>query len=199
MNLSLSQHSSELISSGVAGESAALDGVAGEPIEPGFIARVLSPYRHHCTYLKRAWFEQGADGDDGLHGLVMHGEFGIGESCYIDDTGHFNAVEFNICYNQVCYLYLAHCIRNGLVEELDHYDLAGFYDKQLSNVLIVDMSSRYKSVLNPRKFYGEFRIRSARRSSRATLLKTGIAFRDDSKVRCLGEVSLAVMHPTVAM
>jgi hypothetical protein len=26
---------------------------------------------------------------------------GIAESCYIDSTGHFNAVEFQICANQL--------------------------------------------------------------------------------------------------
>ncbi|MGW6540873.1 FcoT family thioesterase [Streptomyces sp. NPDC055051] len=50
----------------------------------------------------------GADGRP----LTGSGMFTIPEPCYIDDTGHFNAVEFNICYNQLAYYTLAAMIRD---------------------------------------------------------------------------------------
>ena len=40
--------------------------------------------------------------DAGL--ISAKGRFSIPDSCYIDDTGHFNAVEFNICFNQLAYV-----------------------------------------------------------------------------------------------
>ena len=70
-------------------------------IGPEFLSRVLKPYREHCCYLKSANFQHHKTG--GIQGLTLHGQFSIDDSCYIDDTGHFNAVEYNICFNQIAY------------------------------------------------------------------------------------------------
>ena len=50
--------------------------------------------------------------------IVGKGRFSIPESCYIDDTGHFNAVEFNICYNQLAYVLFAGVIDAGLMHKV---------------------------------------------------------------------------------
>jgi hypothetical protein len=44
----------------------------------------------------------------------------IPESCYIDDTGHFNAVEFNICFNQLAYVLFGKCVDAGILQKLRH-------------------------------------------------------------------------------
>ena len=35
--------------------------------------------------------------------------------CCIDDTGHFNSVEFHICYNQTLYYTVAKSVQERLV------------------------------------------------------------------------------------
>ena len=81
-------------------------------ISKDFIDDILKPYRKHAQYLKSAELTHFQDKcscatkgkDAGL--ITAKGRFSIPESCYIDDTGHFNAVEFNICFNQLAYVCL---------------------------------------------------------------------------------------------
>src|SRR5882757_9200074 len=63
-----------------------------------FTAEILKPYRAHAKYLKSAEITQFSEravqdstSDESL--VTGIGRFSIPESCYIDDTGHFNAVE----------------------------------------------------------------------------------------------------------
>ncbi|HVI45039.1 MAG TPA: FcoT family thioesterase [Chitinophaga sp.] len=162
-------------------------------IEGSFLNRILIPYRDHCRYLKEAFFLY--EPERGAEGLTLTGNCAIDESCYIDDTGHFNAVEFNICYNQMAYTFLGHTIRYGLIPELAAYDLPLFFEKQLSHVLISRLSSRYASQLNPRSFKGTFGISSATVKSKCIFINTWCSFSDEHSGKSDGEITLAVLHP----
>lgn len=162
-------------------------------IDKAFLARVLVPYRQHCCYLKKAYFEQ--QQGLGVQGLLMNGEFAIPESCYIDDTGHFNAVEYNICYNQIAYLHLGHCIQQGLIPELSEYDGETFFKKQLSHFLIATLSSGFQSFINAKHFYGTFGIYSIKKTAKCTFMKTYCYFHDDQQGKSKGEVTLAILKP----
>src|SRR6185437_12588121 len=87
-------------------------------------AEILKPYRQNATYLKSAEITQVCDkstiapGTQDQRLVTGKGCFAIPESCYIDDTGHFNAVEFNICYNQLAYVLFAGCIEAGLMHKV---------------------------------------------------------------------------------
>ncbi|WP_239649826.1 FcoT family thioesterase [Methylocucumis oryzae] len=162
-------------------------------IEQDFLLKVLNPYRDHCRYLKRAYFEQHEN--QGVPGMLMKGEFSIDRSCYIDDTGHFNAVEYNICYNQIAYLHLGYCIKHGLIPELGLYNQESFFEKQLSHFLIANISSGFQSLLNAKHFYGTFGIHSLKKTSKCTFIKTYCYFYDDEVGKSKGEVMLAILHP----
>lgn len=162
-------------------------------VHDDFLAKVLKPYREHCYYLKSANFQH--QEEKGVQGLTMNGQFAIGESCYIDDTGHFNAVEYNICFNQIAYLHLAHCIENGLIPELDGFQLDSFFDKQLSHFLIARITSSFQDFINARHFYGTFGIDSIKKTSKCTFIKTYCLFFDDEKGKSKGEVTLAIINP----
>lgn len=162
-------------------------------IDNTFLQKVLQPYRLHCQYLKRAYFQE--QEDQGVQGLVLNGEFSIPDSCYIDDTGHFNAVEFNICYNQMTYAHLSHSIIHGLIPELGDFDESAFFEKQLSHFLIVNLNSSFQSMLNAKHFYGSFGIHSLKRTSKCTFIKTYCHFHDDYAGKCKGEITLAVLRP----
>jgi len=86
------------------------------------LADILRPYRPHARYLKSAEitaFRAKAADDKSKTALVTAGgRFSIPESCYIDDTGHFNAVEFNICFNQLAYVAFGKCLEANILKNL---------------------------------------------------------------------------------
>lgn len=161
-----------------------------------FLASVLKPYRKHCQYLKRATIHfDSPDQPPSWESMTSRGEFSIDQSCYIDDTGHFNAVEFNICYNQLAYVHLAYCIQQQIMPALAAFDLATFYEKQLSNYLIGSISSHYRAQINPRHFMGEVKVNSARSRPKLSILNTTCSFTDETGGSSYGEVKLAVLSP----
>ncbi|MEM9385513.1 MAG: FcoT family thioesterase [Pseudomonadota bacterium] len=163
-------------------------------IEGAFIDRVLEPYRDHCRYLQGAYVVKTANADAG-NAFACEGAFSIPKSCYIDDTGHFNAVEFNICYNQLAYVFLARGIELGFIPELGHFTLDSFHEKKLSNFLIMDIRSRYSAPIDASMFQGRVEIVSARSSRKCVILKMACTFRDAGAGRAKGEVTLGILHP----
>ena len=155
--------------------------------------QILKPYRQHTTYLQKASYT--INTDNAVQGLTIKGEFKIGDSCYIDDTGHFNAVEFNICYNQLAYVHLGHSIKQGLIPALSGFGDGLFFQKQLSHFLIANLNSSYRRQLNSDHFYGEFGIKELTIKEKCTFIKTYINFYDDGKGKSEGEVTLAVLKP----
>ncbi len=162
-------------------------------IEDDFLGQVLKPYHLHSRYLKRATFQQ--SDNFAVQSLIMTGEFAIPESCYIDDTGHFNAVEYNISFNQICYVHLAHCIKNQLIPELSDYNIETFWEKQLPNVLIAKLASSYQSQMNAKHYYGTYGIHTIKKTAKCTFVKTYCHFHDDGNGKSTGEVTLAILPP----
>ena len=161
-------------------------------VRQDLLARILVPYKEHCRYLQRAWCEQPEDGADHLVRLV--GELAIPESCYIDDTGHFNAVEFNISYNQLIYTLLGHCVERGLLADLAGMGLEEYLVRQLPDVLIHRFESRFRRPMQARAFRGQVDITETSQRRRFVLVKTTCAFEDDAGGNSLGEVSLAILQ-----
>ncbi len=121
------------------------------------LTEALVPYRSHCKYLKTCSLEYipvraGVSPDVSEASLLAEGECAIEESCYIDSTGHFNAVEFQIVCNQIMYAMFAESVRLGLVRSFSALDLPGYWERRLSNVLITNVNSVFRRVIDPRKF-----------------------------------------------
>jgi hypothetical protein len=165
-----------------------------------FTAEVLKPYRENATYLKAAEIIEVNDktaiaGTDQKL-IVGKGRFSIPESCYIDDTGHFNAVEFNICYNQLAYVLFAGCINAGLMHkvraEAFHVpSMSEFKRHQLPAMMIVSMESRYFKPLNSKDFTAELSINKISAVGNAWFFFTTISFSDSEGVKAKGAVTLA--------
>ncbi|MFF9146012.1 FcoT family thioesterase [Streptomyces sp. NPDC014861] len=160
------------------------------------LERVLTPYKPHCRYLRRASLHPG--GADGRP-LTGSGVFTIPEPCYIDDTGHFNAVEFNICYNQLAYYTLAAMIRDRVHGPFSEWTMNDYWVRQLPHILILDMHSRFQRAMRSDDFRGEVELVSAReqsgRSGPLVLVDTLCRFRDEHGGRCEGKVRVAVTNP----
>ena len=129
-----------------------------EPLPDSFVTMVLQPYEAKQTvYVKRAWIELEAGATSAVKGAIRgRAQFSIPESCYIDATGHFNAVEFVICFNQLGYLYCAYLAGRGLLP--GSRDLGEFKSHQLAGMLIQGLESRFSRPIDPRGFEGEVRI-----------------------------------------
>lgn len=158
--------------------------------------QVLSPYRaKSCEYLKSASLKKNSNR------LIGYGQFAIDESCYIDDTGHFNSVEFNICYNQLFYYMVAKSIKEGLTTEFSNWTLDDYWQKQLSDILITHLSSKFRRELNACCFNGKLefiKLSQRKQNNRSTLfLKTIIQFWDNNNGYSEGEVKVAIIHSDV--
>ncbi|MBT3017498.1 MAG: FcoT family thioesterase [Candidatus Thiodiazotropha endolucinida] len=158
--------------------------------------RVLVPYKHNCKYLKLADVirEDDPQEQDKVTGVC---EFVIDESCYIDDTGHFNSVEFNICYNQMMYYVIAKSVKEGLMRSFGNWALSDFWKKQLPDILIVDFKSSFRKSINARKFYGEIMFTNIRMRKGLMYINTECRYWDDNNGICSGEVVLAIVNPVI--
>jgi hypothetical protein len=172
----------------------------GRPGEPSLLARVLRPYKPHCRYLRSATvrFKEGKSSD--RHPSCV-GEFEIPESCYIDSTGHFNSVEFNICYNQLAYYAIARLIADGSTQLFRNWTLDDFWTRQLPNILIIDFRSTFRRPMRGQVFAGELEIMNAAEHNRGEgvqpliFLDTVCRYWDVGGGYCHGEVKLAITNP----
>jgi hypothetical protein len=170
-------------------------------ISPFFIGEVLSPYRNHSRYLKEATItrfrDKASEGPAATTGLVTaEGRFEIAESCYIDDTGHFNAVEFNICFNQLAYVMFGACVERGLMQRLrcERVQVPTFVEfkrQQLPNMVIVKIESRYYRQLDSRNFRGTLVLDRISPVGDAWFFFMSVTFSDREAVKAKGNVVLA--------
>ena len=160
------------------------------PGDPLFDRSVL-PYRgKECIYLNSISVDVE---DDGMFSAA--GSFRIPESCYIDDTGHFNAAEFIISYNQLMYCALAAVIGEPGNDIFSGWTIDDYWERQLPCVLIQELWSRYSRPINAREFTGTFRVEDTdtTHSDRGILkLDTSVEFSDDLGGRARGTVLLAL-------
>ena len=163
-----------------------------DDINPNLLNRFIEPYKENCKYLKKAQFQYPESLDRGR--WFVRGEFSIPESCYIDDTGHFNAVEFNICFNQICYVAIAYLIQNNLAEAMEGWDLEIYKRRQLSDFLIAKYQSAFKKPIDPRNFQGTLSINKCSARGNLIMMKTSCAFYDRHDGWAEGDVTIAILN-----
>lgn len=160
------------------------------------LSAVLRPYWVHCQYLKTAVVKVGRDDEP-----TVAGDFEIGESCYINETGHFNAVEFNICYNQLAYYLIAKSVKEGLLPALRNWTLEDFWRLQLPDILIVDFRSSFKRKMRGKSFSGSVSVTDVVCLQKSDcwnpliVLYTSCLFWDEPDGLATGKVTLAITNP----
>jgi FcoT-like thioesterase domain len=170
--------------------------VATYPTDRELLSQVLRPYRVHCQYLRTAVLEVAQD-----QLPTVSGDFEIGESCYIDDTGHFNAVEFNICYNQLIYYLIAKSVQEGLLPALRGWTLDDFWRSQLPDILITNFSSSFKRKMRGKRFFGSVSVADVVRLDKSAwwkpliVLRTSCRFWDEPGGLSVGKVTIAITNP----
>jgi FcoT-like thioesterase domain len=167
-------------------EPASLEAVVSDST----LEAVLAPYKQHCRYLQSATVEKSLEG---ASRVTARGKFAISESCYIADTGHFNAVEFNICYNQLAYCLLAQCIDLQLLDSLRKWSIDAFSRRQLSDFLIVQFSSKFRKPLNARWFDGQVDIDKVTVLKGSIFMKTSCSFEDSLGATASGGALIVIL------
>lgn len=178
-------------------------------IDAAFLARILAPYSPTGTdYLRSASVMSAIGPDDGPETtspiITTRGRYRIPSSCYIQSTGHFNAVEFLICFNQLAYVTFGHLIASGVLTRLpagrvsescrtalQSLSIGSFFDKQLSSMFILRTESRFKRVIDPNDFTCELSVKSMMYRHRTFFTDTECRFRDADGGEAEGGVLLA--------
>ncbi|MGE3175063.1 MAG: FcoT family thioesterase [Planctomycetota bacterium] len=171
------------------------------PMPTDLLRRVLQCYRDNSRYVLDAIVEHDAHKgpvhpDRPESWIAVTGNCSIPASCYIDDTGHFNAVELNITYNQLLYCGLCAAAADGLLPELRNWDVEAFFRHQLPDVLIVDYHAVFPRPLTPRAFRGRFEIREAipKPHKDMLLLRTFCSVTCENDGHAEAEVLIALVH-----
>ncbi len=159
-------------------------------IEEWVLGLVLEPYKPRCRYLQQARIQ--AQPSPGPL-AAARGRFAIPESCYIADTGHFNAVEFNICYNQIAYCLMAECLHQGLLRAFAGWDLAQFSRRQLSHFLIVQFQSAFRKPIRTSEFYGQVVFEKLSLRRQTFFLQTTCRFDDEHGGTAEGGALIAIL------
>lgn len=162
------------------------------PIAENLLARVLEPYAYKgCRYLLDA--ESQADADS----VLAQGNFTIAESAYIRSTGHFNAVELVLCFNQLAYSAFAPAIANDVIPAFRGWTLDDYCKHQLSSMFIRTSSSRFKRPINATKFRGRLQCQNleiVERTVRYLRVPCAIEFWDEHGGSAYGEFELAALN-----
>ncbi|OSC39856.1 FcoT family thioesterase [Mycobacterium decipiens] len=173
-------------------EATAVEATDTVPIAEDLLSRVLEPYSYKgCRYLIDAASKATADS------VIAYGNFRIGESAYIRSTGHFNAVELLLCFNQLAYSAFAPAVINGDIPALRGWSIDDYYGHQLASMLIRSTSSRFRKPINPQKFSARLLCRDLQvieRKWRYLLVPCAIEFWDEYGGAASGEIELAALN-----
>ncbi len=122
-----------------------------EKISKKILEATLEPYKRECRYLVEAEIDY----------PIGIGRFKIPNSFYAKEgisTGHFNATDMMICYNQLAYTFFADSLQKGLISEIGN-SLKYSEEYQLKNSLITDMNNiKFHKPIDPKEFKGEIKL-----------------------------------------
>jgi FcoT-like thioesterase domain len=162
------------------------------PIAENLLSRVLEPYSYkRCRYLIDA--QRAATADS----VLAFANFRIDESAYIRNTGHFNAAELVLCFNQLVYSSLAQGVVNKDIFALRSWSIEDYYKNQLTNILIKSSLSRFKRPIDPQKFSARLLSRDfeiVERTCRYLLFSNTIEFWDENDGAATGEFEIAILN-----
>ncbi|TGD84435.1 hypothetical protein BayCH28_25775 [Mycolicibacterium sp. CH28] len=168
------------------------DLISTSPIPEDLLVRVLEPYAYKgCRYLIDAEYRATEDS------VYAVGNFSIDEPAYIRSTGHFNAVEMLLCFNQLAYSAFAPAVLNEEIPPLVGWSIEDYFDHQLPSMLIKTTSSRFRRPINAHRFSARLICKDFEvvdRRWRYLKVPCSIEFWDADGGAASGEVELAALN-----
>ena len=119
------------------------------------LKQVLDVYEPECRYLRKV----------NVDGNKAYGEFSVPSTCYAikGRKYHLNAAEDVILYEQIMYAFVANMFINGL-NDVQKIPVDIFFPAVVDkHVLIVEIDSRYKAMVNSDFFTGVLTTNKIRR------------------------------------
>ncbi|MCP3804807.1 FcoT family thioesterase [Allokutzneria sp. A3M-2-11 16] len=165
----------------------------GHRTEEDLLREVLRVYKPHCRYVK----EIGVSTSGRLSATAV---LEIPESCYIDDTGHLNAAEVNICFNQMLYHLVAYSVKHRAGEVFGDWTMADFRRRQLADIVITRFACAFRRPIDPLRFQAELVVeRVARRGTRRdgaplVLMETAFRFWDEGGGAASGNAQVILVE-----
>ncbi len=168
----------------------AITDIAAIPEE--LLVKVLEPYSYKgCRYLLDAEYKATKSS------VFAQGNFSIAEPAYIRDTGHFNAAEWVLCFNQLAYSAFAPAIVNEEIPELRGWSIEDYFDYQLPSMLIKATVARFRRPIKATKFSARLLCKDfevVERRVRYLKIPCAIEFWDEHGGAASGEVELAALN-----
>ena len=162
------------------------------PIEENLLVQVLEPYAYKgCRYVLDASYKATEDS------VLAYGNFSIDEPAYIRSTGHFNAVELVMCFNQLTYSAFAAAVLHEEIPQLRGWSISDFFDLQLPSMLIKNTSSRFRRPIHAKQFSARLLCQNFEIMERSCALSFGPLrhrIRDEFGGSATAEVELAALN-----
>ena len=126
---------------------------------------------------------------------IARGRFTTRTNWYIDDTGHFNAIEFNLCYNQLVYTLLAQASESHVIPEFSaRIPASRFRERQLTDVLIRRYQVTFDCPMKVDHFVGVVAVRRVIARMGSLFLETHCRIGQEAGPWCArGNVTLAIV------
>ena len=148
------------------------------------LKEMLKPYYPECRYLIEAE----------LDFPTIRGKFVIPKTFYGAQSGHFNATELMMCYNQICYTFFAEAFGQGLVESVGKVSLEEFKKYQMGSCLIAKLNNiKFRKPIDPKNFFGELTLKRSPRRNDLIFLATDFSFGDNNGGKATGDALLALI------
>ena len=148
---------------------------------------ILDAYYPECRYLQSAEFDEAS-----APNYDMYSKFVIPKTFYGEGSGHFNATEMMMCYNQMSYVFFTELFERGAVDQAGVITLDEFVEEQM-NCLIAKMDNiRFKAPINPRDFSGKITLGKRRAKGKMGFAETEFSFYDDNGGNASGIATLVL-------
>ncbi len=119
----------------------------------------------------------------------------LDHSSYYGNNGHFNAVEFIICANQLGYIYFAALALNqrlNLKDKMVDFNQL-VHQKMIDDIYIAKIKEvKFKKPIKPKNFFGEFRIKKEFDVKHTKFFDVEINFYDDEDGYATGQILSAI-------
>lgn len=158
------------------------------PVPSQIVSMMIDGYFRHCRYLTSA--EIAYDNKNFAH---ARGDFKIGSCCYCTGTGHFNASELPLCFNQLGYSMFAAGVENGYFLELGMHSAKEFLSAQRNRCFIAKIEKiLFKKPINPKDFFGSVDIVNVSKCSGNCFYRINSSFYDSREGKASASFLIAV-------
>ena len=129
--------------------------IALDPVE---IQHILSKY--WTTYVTDSFISHSKQNNE----ITMWSKLGIDKPWYCNDTGHMNAPELNIAFNQMMYVTIYYGISYSLIGQLSNNNFAvsleNYMDEVWPDFVITKIESQFVKPIQVNDFSGALRIKN---------------------------------------